>query len=148
MPKAIAVLIAAGSLLAGIACGQTVTGSIVGSVADASGLPVTAAAVTLVHVATGAIRETRTDERGDFVFASLTPGEYDLTVAATGFKKSERKQVMLSASERLPVGLVTLEVGTLSESVTVTAQGATVQTASGERSGVVTNTQVNNLLIS
>jgi carboxypeptidase family protein/TonB-dependent receptor-like protein len=148
MQRAIAILVAAGWLLAGTLSGQTVTGSIVGSVADPTGLPVTGATVTLVQVATGASREARTDERGDFVFASLTPGEYDLAIAATGFKKMERKQVALSAAERLPVGLLTLEVGALTESVTVTAQGAVLQTASAERSGVVTNSQVNNLLIS
>ena len=73
MEKRIAFPLTAASLLAAVAIGQTVTGSIVGSVAASRGLPVATAAVKLVHAATGASRATVTDERGDFVFDSLTP---------------------------------------------------------------------------
>jgi outer membrane receptor protein involved in Fe transport len=148
MVKAIGAIVAAALLTVAILCGQTVTGSIVGSVSDPTGLPVSEATVTLMQMATGASREMKTGERGDFVFAGLEPGEYALAVTAAGFKKAERKQVMLSPAERLPVGIVSMEVGALSESVTVMAHGAIVQTASAERSGVVTNSQVENLLIS
>jgi hypothetical protein len=53
---------------------------------------------------------------------------------------------MLSASEVLPVGTLTLAVGAVTETVTVVSQGALVQTASSERSGVVTSNQVEDLL--
>jgi hypothetical protein len=135
-------------LLAGVIWAQTGTGFIVGSVADPSNLPVSGASVTLVQARTGASREAQSDERGDFVFASLEPGEYNLTVSASGFKKVERRNINLPAGERLPVGVITLEVGSLTETVTVTAQGATVQTASAERSGQLTSSQVGNLLMS
>jgi hypothetical protein len=134
--------------LIGVLCAQTGTGFIVGSVADPSNLPVAGASVTLVQLRTGASRNAPTDDRGDFVFASVEPGEYNITVTASGFKKIEKRNIMLSAAERLPVGVLMLEVGAVSETITVASQGATVQTASAERSGVVTNAQVNNLLIS
>ncbi|MCI0389960.1 MAG: carboxypeptidase-like regulatory domain-containing protein [Acidobacteria bacterium] len=54
---------------------QTITGSIVGSVVDPSGLAVSNAGVTLVQVTTGATRTAMTDERGDFTIGSLQPGE-------------------------------------------------------------------------
>ena len=127
---------------------QTGTGSITGTVTDSKSLPIAGIPVTLVQVRSDAEREVKTNERGDFVFASLEPGEYKISVSAPGFKKLEKDRVMLSSAERLPVGVLSLELGAVSETVTVTAQGATVQTASSERSGVVTGTQVENLLIS
>jgi outer membrane receptor protein involved in Fe transport len=133
--------------LAATLAGQSITGSIVGSVRDPAGLAVAGAPVTLTHAATGAQRRAATNERGDFVFSSLQPGEYAVSVAMTGFKTLEKRAVMLSAAETLSVGELALEVGAVAETVTVTAQGASVQVASSERSGVVTSSQVENLLI-
>jgi hypothetical protein len=129
------------------AAAQTITGSIAGSVRDASGLAVSGAEVNLRHGGTGAQRKSSTNERGDFIFPSLQPGLYEVVVSMSGFKTAERKGINLTASETLSLGDVTLEIGAVSERVTVTAQGATVQTASAERSGVVTSSQVQNLLI-
>ncbi len=126
---------------------QTVTGSIVGSVQDPSGSAVTGAAVKIVQTNTGAERETKTDERGGFVLSGLNASEYNLTVKASGFAPHERRGIVLTASERLSVGALVLKIGSVTEQVTITAQGAIVQTASAERSGVVTSTQVDNMLI-
>ena len=126
---------------------QTITGSIAGSVVDPSGLAVVGAEVTLTQPATGFSRQMSSDERGYFVFASLAPGTYTLEVVMDGFKRFEQTRINLTASELLSVGELTLEVGSLTESVTVTAEGAQVQTASAERAGVITNSQVENLLI-
>ncbi|MEK7407844.1 MAG: carboxypeptidase regulatory-like domain-containing protein [Acidobacteriota bacterium] len=127
--------------------GQTITGSITGGVRDSSGLAVAAAEATLTHVATGVERRTTSNERGVFVFTSLQPGEYNLAIRVSGFKTAERRGVVVSASQTLPVGDVVLEVGSVTESITVAAQGSVVQTASAERAGVVTSSQVDTLLI-
>ena len=134
-------------LLAARLSAQTITGSITGSVKDTSGLAVVGAAVNLTDISTGAQRKAATGERGGFVFASLQPAEYKLAVTQSGFKVAERLGIVLSASEFLSVGDVILEVGAVTEAVTVTAQGAVVQTASAERSGLLTNSQVQDLLI-
>jgi outer membrane receptor protein involved in Fe transport len=126
---------------------QTITGSITGSVRDSTGLAVTGAVLTLTHPATGVERKTTSNERGDFIFPSLQPSTYDIVAAMPGFKTVERRALRLTASETLSTGDITLEVGAVSERITVTAQGSTVQTASSERSGVVTSSQVENLLI-
>ncbi len=126
---------------------QTITSSITGSVRDASGLAVSGAEVALRNTATGAERKTASNERGDFVFASLQPGAYDVSVTMAGFKTAERRGVRLSASETLALGSIEMEIGAVTERVTITAQVGTVQTASSERSGVVTSSQVENLLI-
>ena len=70
-----------------------------------------------------------------------------VAVEQSGFRKFERKDIELTASEQFAIGTVKLEVGTLTETVTVTEQGASIQTASGERSGVITSSEVENLTI-
>jgi hypothetical protein len=133
---------------AGRVSGQIVTGSISGSVVDPSGMPVMGAEVQLVQPATGATRVTRTDERGDFLLSGLDAGAYDLTVAVAGFKKYERKGIKLATGERLPLGSIRLEIGTITETVSVTDRGgAVVQTQSAERADVVTSVQVDRLLL-
>ncbi len=139
----VAVLLAAA--LAGKA--QTVTGSILGTVVDPAGLAVVNAAVRLQFPATGLTREGMTDARGDFAFRSLQPGVYEISILAPGFKQFTKREIALTASETLSLGTISLEVGATTESVTVTAEGAAVQVASGERSGVITGDQVEHLLI-
>jgi hypothetical protein len=132
------------------ACGlsaQTITGSIIGTAKDPSGLAVAGAHVVLTQTATAAKRESKTDARGEFVFTSLQPGEYSVSVGSSGFKTVEKRQIILSASEILSVGELILQVGAVSETVTVTAQGATVQTASAERAGSITSKQVEDLSV-
>jgi hypothetical protein len=133
--------------LATILFAQTITSSIVGSVTDSSDAAVVGALVSLTHVATGAQRQTTTDDRGNFVFPSLQLGEYNVAVTAQGFKRFEKRGLQLSAQETLPVGKIALELGAITESVTVTAQGVAVQTASAERAGTILGTQVENLMI-
>jgi len=135
------------ALLSAALFAQTTNGTIVGSVRDASNLAVVNAKVRLTHTATGAARESSTNERGDFTFPSLVPGGYCLAVSAAGFKTVERKGINLLATETLPLGTITLEIGAVTESVTVSAQGAIVQTASSERSGTIVTSQVENLAI-
>jgi hypothetical protein len=129
------------------AAAQTTSGAIVGTVADPSGSAVVAADVTLLQTTSGVQRKTQTQANGEFAFNSVDPGAYTLTVESKGFKRMERTSLNLTADERLPLGTITLEVGSLSESVTVRTEGAIVQTASAEHSGLLTSSQVDNLLI-
>ncbi len=132
---------------ASIASAQSVTGTIIGTVKDSAELPVLGASLRLTQIATGSERQATTDVRGDFVFSSVAPGQYTIAVTAPGFKRHERKGINLTASETLRVGDLGLEVGAVTESITVAAQGAQVQTASAERAGVVNTRQLDTLLI-
>src|SRR5204862_4770019 len=125
--------------------GQVVTGSMVGSLLDASGSAVAGASVTLTAAATKVSRSVTSDSEGNFVISAVQPGSYDLSASHTGFKTYERRTINLAPTERLSLGVIKLEVGSVSDSVTVQAVGAAVQSASGERSGIVTSTQVENL---
>jgi len=141
----LAVLLAGLGLLFSLSA-QTISSKIVGSVVDPSQLPVAGATLVLHEVSTGAERKMQTDVQGNFVFSNLDPGEYTLTAEASGFKKLEQKGLMLSASETLPAGTLALEVGSVTQEVTVAAAGSVVQTASTERSGVIQSSQVDDLL--
>src|SRR2546428_12558202 len=73
-------------LLAAALTAQTTNGTIVGSVRDSSDLAVVNAEVRLTQTTTGAIRRSATNERGDFTFTSVVPGEYSVAVSSSGFK--------------------------------------------------------------
>ena len=127
--------------------GQTITGSISGTVSDPTGLSVTDAKVSLLNTGTGAQRQVPTTATGEFIFHAVDPGAYEVTVEASGFRKLRRTGVNLTASERLSLGTLALEIGSVAESVTVQSQGAAVQVASSERSGVLTSSQIENIQI-
>jgi hypothetical protein len=106
---------------------------------DATGAAVPEARVNLVSATTGAERAIQTDRSGGFVISALGPGRYSLSVEVTGFRRLVRNDIVLTPSERLSVGNLTLELGALAEQVTVTAAAAPVQTASAERSTAITS---------
>ncbi|MGH9841227.1 MAG: carboxypeptidase regulatory-like domain-containing protein [Blastocatellia bacterium] len=126
---------------------QNISGSITGTVRDAGGAVIPNATVRLEQPATGLKREVVTTDKGDFVFTALYAGEYKLAVNANGFKRLERGAINLTTSEYLSVGDLTLEIGNVGETVTITTQNDTVQTASAERAGVINTKQLDSLLI-
>ena len=133
--------------LSSAALAQSVSGSITGTVQDPTGLPVSDAKVTLVNAVTATQRETQSDVRGVFAFGLVPPGEYRVSVSSPGFKALVKEGIILTASEIRSIGALDLEVGAVSEAVTVKAEPVAVQTASGERGAVVTSLQVENLAI-
>jgi hypothetical protein len=133
-------------LLGQAAAGQTVTGTITGTVTDSTNQVIVGARATLTSAATQQTRTASTNEVGAFVFAAVPPGEYSLRIEASGFKTFQRTSVMLSANERLSLGDTQLTLGSLSETVTVTAEGAAVQTSSAEQSAMLTPSQMSNML--
>ncbi|MEK7406553.1 MAG: carboxypeptidase-like regulatory domain-containing protein [Acidobacteriota bacterium] len=126
---------------------QSIFGSMTGNVVDPSGAVIAGAEVTATNAGTGAARRVKSDSLGAFVVANLEPAVYEVKVQVTGFKTHTKQSVSLPASERLALGNIVLEVGSQAESITVRSEGATVQTASAERSGLITSTQVDALLI-
>lgn len=137
------VLLAAGvALLPSPAYAQAVTGTISGTVVDQQGQVIPGATVTVVTEATGDSRVAVSDERGQFQVSNLQPGLYTARVTMDNFRAFERKNIVLSAAERLSIGTLTLEVGSVGETVTVEATGTQVNTAETQHSGVITATQI------
>jgi outer membrane receptor protein involved in Fe transport len=133
-------------MFVGLLVAQTVTGIVAGSVVDATGATVPGVAVQLRNDGTGDVRTGSVNESGDFVFSGVAPGAYTLTIEATGFKKVQKTNLNVTAAERLTAGRIVLEVGALTESITVSATGTAVQTMSQDRSAVVTSDQMNGLM--
>ena len=127
-----------------VAPAQTVSGTITGTVKDPSDAVIVNATITLINEATGATRQAATNEAGLYTFNSVQPGAYTLRVEESGFKVFIRTAITLTANERRPVD-VRLEMGTSAETVEVQSQGATINTVSAERSGVVTSSQMDTL---
>src|SRR5712675_1411852 len=102
---------------------QQGTTAVVGDVTDPQGAAVNAARVTLTDPSTGVTRQTTTDEQGHFQFLSLQPGTYTIRVEATGFKsaQTDRVEALVSSTQKLSIKL---ELGTVSDTVTVTESAA------------------------
>ena len=108
--------------------GQTAnTGAIAGSVSDPSGAPVAGAAVVINREATGEERDLTTNAEGIFSVPFLTPGNYDLTVRAPGFKPLVLKSVLVQITEvsRLKIHLT---ISSAKEQITVSAKPPLLQT--------------------
>ena len=83
----------------GIASGQSQEGRILGAVTDQSGGLVKGAHVAITNVDTGVTRTLETNDVGDYVAPSLSPGPYKLVVEATGFKRVERSGIRLEVAK-------------------------------------------------
>ena len=128
------------------AAGQDIVGRIAGTVTDSSGASVANAQVTITNEATLIRRNVAADKNGYFAADELPAGTYSVTAEQNGFKTTAKKGNVLTAGGRLTVDLM-LVVGSVTETVTVSATGDTVNTTSGEISTTVTEQQVKNLAL-
>src|SRR6266850_4779310 len=115
----------------GLAWGQANVGEISGQVSDATGGAVPNCAITATNTLTGFKRSALTSESGLYVFAGLSEGTYTVRAQKEGFRPTQQTGVVLDAATRRNIDF-RLEVGTVTESVTVTAAVEQVQTASGD----------------
>ena len=101
-------------LLPVAALAQDVTGSISGSVIDPAGAAVVGASLKLVSDATAAVEMQAANGEGNFLFTTVKPGFYSITVEHPGFKKFEKSHIELTPGEKL-VSRKSLTVGWLGE---------------------------------
>lgn len=128
--------------------GQQITGSLTGSVQDATGAVVPGAEVVLTDDASGTPRRTETNESGYFTIAAIPAGAYTLRVTAEGFNALERTNVIFRSGDKRNIADLVLQVGSTSETVTVTGVMDTVTPVdSGEQSTTVTAEQLQNLAV-
>jgi hypothetical protein len=134
-------LIAIGLLLAGqAALGQTVTATLTGTVVDASGASVPEANVTLTNTLSGNVRKTVTNAAGYYALPAIPAGTYSVIVEAKGFQRSEVKDFALNSADERKID-VTMTVGAVSETISVTASAEQVAVSSGEKAQVL-DTQI------
>lgn len=126
---------------------QVFTGSISGTVTDSSGAAMPAANLTLRQAGTGLVISTSSDATGNFSFPSADPGDYTLTIAKDGFKTLEKTGIVLQTGERVALGAIALTVGEVTQTVTVTAEAATVDTQTAAHAAYLTSSQVETQLM-
>ncbi len=124
-----------------------VSSQIVGTVVDPADAAVANAPVTLTFTETGAVRTATTDNLGTYRFTNVTPGTYSVNVKATGFKAFTQGGVVVTANETHNVNKITLQLGNVSESISVTDEVAQVQLSSSEKSQTVDSKDLDSLTL-
>ena len=124
---------------------QTTSASVAGQVKDAQGGVLPAATVTLTSKTQANTLTATTDAEGRFVFPIVRPDDYVLRVSMQGFKTLERTTVQVSANDRFFAGILTLEVGAITEEVSVTGRVSELQATSGERSYTMESEVIKNI---
>src|SRR5579864_3183670 len=131
-------------LIAATAFSQT-SASLVGSVKDPSGAIVANAQVTVTSADRGIVRNTTSNTDGEWAVTALSPGKYDLTLSAPGFKKFEAKAIVLEVGQKARVE-VAMQVGAATTEVTVEGTAiAQVDTQSSELAGTVNGKEISQL---
>jgi hypothetical protein len=131
-------------LLVGVHAQSSTTGNITGTVRDPQGAAVPHADVTITEEKTGASRTVKATEDGFYNATSLPAGIYSISTAPTGFKKTVSTGVELHVNENKTVNL-DLQVGAVTETVTVTSESTPVELRSGEVSSLISEKQVTEL---
>ncbi len=126
---------------------QTLYGTLVGNITDPSGLPVQGATVRAVHAGTGLARESKTNERGGFLFSDLQPGLYDVTIVADSLAPLTTTGLQISANAVTRAD-AQLQLPTVAEAVTVAASAVRLQTDRAEVRSEIDAKQVNHLPVS
>src|SRR5690242_5612751 len=126
---------------------QVTTASFYGTVTDSSGAVVPNARVTLIHEGTAATASRLTSVTGEFGFDFLHVGPYTLRIEAEGFKRFESKNIALNAGQSVRETF-SLEVGALTDTVSVEGVAPLVSTASSEQSQTFETQQVTELPLS
>ena len=123
---------------------QTAAGSIVGIVTDHGGNVVAGAQATVLNKATNQALNATTNGSGYYSFPLLQPALYQITIHANGFKEYIRDNIQLDVANTLTVD-VTLDVGQVTQSVTVTDQPPLLETQTSSLGEVIPNKSVVNL---
>ncbi|MDQ3213615.1 MAG: TonB-dependent receptor, partial [Acidobacteriota bacterium] len=126
---------------------QILYGSVVGAVKDAQGATVPGATVTIVNKETNLTRDAVTNGDGAFTITNVLAGPYDVKVSLAGFREAVRTSVPVTIGEIARVDM-TLEVGALTETVTVASEAQLLQTDKADvhtelKSGELTSMPLN-----
>ena len=141
-----AAVLASAMFLASPIFGQSNVGEISGQVSDSTGAAILGCVVTATHTQTGLKRTIETAESGIFVFAGLPEGKYNVSAEKRGFRTSVQTGVTLDAATRRSIDFK-MEVGSLAESVSVSAAIEQVQTASGDVTRVISDQQLSQVAL-
>lgn len=131
-------------LLPSPAAAQAVSGTILGVVRDGQGAAVPGASVTLTNVGTGLTRTVTSDGIGEYTAPQLPTGSYSVTAELSGFKTVTVSNIHLGVDQKLRIDL-RMEVGAVTEAITIEAEAPLVQTSSSELGTTVVREQIETL---
>jgi outer membrane receptor protein involved in Fe transport len=123
------------------ALGQTPTATLVGRITDATHATILGASVKVRNIETNEERAVETRVDGGFTVADLKPGFYDVTVEKAGFKMVRQRSVELQVGQTARLDM-TLEVGSATQSVEVTAAAPAVNTENATRGDVIAPNEI------
>src|SRR5687768_16857167 len=123
---------------------QVTTATLVGLVRDNSAAVIPGASVTATHEGTGVAREAVSDANGEFVLSALPNGPYTLRIELSGFKTISQRGIQLGAGQTVRQSF-TLEVGAMSETITVSGEAPLIQTAMSVQSDTLGSQEVTEL---
>jgi hypothetical protein len=129
-----------------MASAQTTTATISGVVRDPQGGIIPNSSITVVQIETGQTRQTNSGATGDYTIANLPVGTYRITASAAGFKKTVIPSITLQVNQEAHIDLL-LEIGSVSDEVTVTAEAPLLATESTSVGQVVENRSVESLAL-
>jgi trimeric autotransporter adhesin len=130
-------------LVTSAAFAQTFTGGIRGAVKDSGGI-VPGVTVSLVNEDSGASREAVSNAQGQYDFSAVPPGTYTVKAALTGFKTYENKGVRIGTQQFVTLD-ITLDVGQLQETITVTGESPLIDTSNASTGSVIDSQQLSTL---
>ncbi len=116
--------------------GQSYQGGLRGGVKDPGGAAVTIAKATITDEATNVARSTLTNEVGEYVFQSVNPATYTVTIESPGFKRFERRGVVIATQSFLTLD-IKLDVGEVTETINVTEEVPLMETANASQGQVI-----------
>jgi len=126
---------------------QVTSCALTGTVKDAAGAVVPGAKVILTGEGNGFVRTVNTTSEGYFSFPELFPATFTLSVESKGFKSYRQTGITINADEQRALPQITLEVGQVTESVTVTAEAVSLNLATGEKTGDLTGQQLDQIAL-
>ncbi|HEX6973200.1 MAG TPA: TonB-dependent receptor [Vicinamibacterales bacterium] len=141
--RAVTLIVCLAASTVAFAQGST-TSTINGTVVDSSGAVLPGATITAKHLGTGVLTTAVSNAQGAFTIPSLPTGPYEVSIALEGFKTFLVKNVVLTAVQGANIK-ATLEIGGLSETVTVASSSEIIQTQSTTVASTLTTNQITKL---
>ena len=133
-------------LIVGVVFAQSDRGTITGTIADPAGAVIPNASIEVKNSETGAVYQAASTATGNYTLAQLPAGVYQLAVSMSGFKQYIRTGITVPVAQTLRID-IQLEVGNISETVTVSADAPLLKTESGEMSHNVSTDRLDDLPI-
>ncbi len=131
-------------LFAGIVASQSVKGSFIGTVLDATGAVIPSAKISIKNLDTNVTSDALTDSTGSYFVPFLDPGNYSVSAEKTGFKRAIETKIKLDVAAKVRVDL-TLEIGQSTQTVEVSSATPLVQSDTSDVGMVVTSEKLTQL---